>query len=327
MAGDSEPFSVSAEVLDVHQRRDKLPAYPPQAKSQKIQGTVRLRLRVDRAGKITEVTAVEGPQILRTAALDGVRQRVYSPFLRNGTAVAVVGDAYLTFTLDPDAQMEVFPGDDIDAILDKAMLTVLDLRADQTEKYCFEAIRRARAIGDHSHTIRNALEILYQLYSGTANGEPSRAGQVRERMVAVMSEQEQPNGYWTAQALFSLGEFHLGFKRYAVAGEYFKRALPLVESCVDRPGTRLCSMLLGDVLGYEAIVMYAQNRFAESIPFFERAISRPDGAIHESTQAAAMTIYANVLYQVGRNDDAVEAVKRAKEYQLSHPAVAKKADP
>ena len=72
--------------------------------------------------------------------------------------------------------MQVFPGDEIDAILDKATAAVRDLRVEQVEKYCLEAIRRARTTDeDRSATIRNALEILYEMYSGTAREQPEKA--------------------------------------------------------------------------------------------------------------------------------------------------------
>ena len=39
--------------------------------------------------------------------------------------MSVTGDVYLTFTQNPDSPMKVFPGDEIDALLDAATSTML----------------------------------------------------------------------------------------------------------------------------------------------------------------------------------------------------------
>lgn len=326
MSGAVEPYSVTAKALHHHVCKDKLPVYPAAAKAKQIAGTVRMRLTVGRTGSVTDVSAIDGPPELTSVATASARQRTYRPFLRNGTAVAVTGDAYLTFTLNPNAQMPVFPGDEIDALLDAAMMTVRDLKFDATQKYCLDAIQRARSSKeDRSDTIRNALEILYELYSRAANADASKSEELRKRLTSIMAAQEQPNGFWTAQAVFGLGGVYLGERRYQQASEQYGRAIALLEPCVDPPGTRFCAMLLGDALGYQAVVLYAQGKIAESLPFFERAVVRPDGAIHEETKVAAMSIYSKVLAEVGRGADAVAAAKRFEEYRQTHPDAARKA--
>jgi TonB family protein len=326
MSGTAEPYSVTAKVLDDHARTNKWPVYPAEAKVQKITGTVRMRLRVDRSGNVTDVSVLDGPPALTAVAAASVRQRAYQPFLRDGSAVAVTGDAYLTFTLNPDAQMPVFPGDEIDALLDAATMTVLDLKVEATEKYCFEAIQRARLSNeDHSYTIQDALRILYALYSRAAKADSSKSENLHKRLTAIMAEQEQPNAYWTAQAVFGLGGEYLSQKRFQDAGEQYARVISLLGPCEEPPGTNYCSMLLGDALGYQAVVLYAQGKIGESLPFFEKAVVRPDGAIHEETEVVAMSIYSNALAQVGRVAEAAEAAKRLQEYQQAHPNAAKKA--
>lgn len=326
MTGSVEPYAVTAKVLDDHVRNYNWPPYPTTAKAQKITGTVRMKLTVDRTGKVADVSAVDGPSALREVAVTSARKRSYRPFLRNGTAVAVIGDAYLTFTLNPDAQMPVFPGDEIDALLDAAMITVRDLRMEATQKYCLEAIARARsAKEDHSYTIQDALRILYELYSRAANADPSKSEELHKRLASIMAEWEQPNGYWTAQGLFGLGGAYLASRRYQEAGQQYSRALALLEPCVDLPDTRFCSMLLGDTLGYQAVVLYAQGKIAESLPYFEKAVVRPDGAIHEETKLVAWSIYAKALVQAGRLTEAADVTRRFQEYQQTHPDAAKKA--
>jgi tetratricopeptide (TPR) repeat protein len=326
MSGSAEPYSVTAKVLDDHVQKYNWPTYPPTAKAQQITGTVRMRLTVDRAGKVVDVKVVDGPSVLRDISAASARQRSYRPFLRNATAVAVVGDAYLTFTLNPDAQMPVFPGDEIDALLDAAMITVRDLKMDATQKYCLDAIERARsATEDHSYTVQDALRILYELYSRAANADPARSEELHKRLVSVIAEQERPNGYWTAQAGFGLGGVYLASRRYSDAGQQYSRAIALLDPCVDPPGTRFCSMLLGDALAYQAVVLYAQGRIAEALPYFEKAVVRPDGAIHEETKVVALSIYAKALSQTRHPLEAAEVTKRYLDYQQTHPDAAKKA--
>lgn len=326
MSGTAAPYSVTAKALDDHVRNHKWPVYPATAKVQKITGTVRMRLIVDGTGNVTDVSAVEGPAALAGVAAASARQWTYRPFFRNGSAVTVTGDAYLTFTLNPDAQVPVFPGDEIDALLDVAEMTVRDLKIETTQKYCFEAIQRARSSNeDRSDTIQDALRILYELYSRAANADASKSEEMHRRLTTIMAEQEKPNGYWTAQAVFGLGGEYLSKRSYPEAGEQYAHAIALLEPCVDPPGTRFCSMLLGDVLGYQAIVLYAQGKHAQSLPFFERAISRPDGAIHEETKVSAMSIYANALTQLGRGAEAADAAKRSRDYQKTHPEATKRA--
>src|SRR5258708_6562310 len=246
MSGTAEPYLVTAKVLADHVRRTKWPDYPPAAKAEKITGTVRMRLAVDRLGNVTDVSAADGPPALTAVATASARQWAYRPFLRTGTAVAVTGDAYLTFTLNPDAQLPVFPGDEIDTLLDAARMTVRDLKIDATEKYCVEAIQRARSSKeDHSYTIQDALRILYELYSRAANADASKSEDLHIRLTAITAEQEQPNGFWTAQAELRLRGAYLSQRRFQEAAEQYAGAIKLLEPCVDPPETRFCSMLLG----------------------------------------------------------------------------------
>jgi tetratricopeptide (TPR) repeat protein len=248
------------------------------------------------------------------------------PFLRNGSAVIVTGDAYLTFTLNPDAERPVFTGDDIDALLNIASITARGPNIEATEKYCFEAIRRAGlSKEDRSSSVHDALGLLYQVYSRAANADTSKSEDLHKRLTAIIAEKEQPNGYWTAQAVFGLGGDFLSSGRFQEAGEQYSRAITLLEPCVDLPETRFCSMLLGDALGYQAVVLFAQGKIAESLPFFERAVARPDGSIHEETKVVTLSIYSQALARSGRAAEAADTAKRLQEFEQAHPDAAKKA--
>lgn len=60
------------------------PAYPAEAKAQRIQGTVVVELAIDAAGKITDAKAVSGPQELQPCALEYARSWAFEPCMING---------------------------------------------------------------------------------------------------------------------------------------------------------------------------------------------------------------------------------------------------
>ena len=325
MSGTGEPYLVTAAVLDEHRRRWKLPPYSAEAKSQKITGSVRLRIKVDRNGNVTTATPVSGSSALFAVSADAARNWAYRPFLRSGFPVEVTGDAYLTFTLNPDAQMPVFPGDDIDALLDAATMTVRDIKVETTEKYCFEAMQRAQSAGsDHTHTIANALQILYELYSRAGNADAGKREDFYKRWVKVASEYEKPPGQWTARSSADLGGYFMSAKRYPEAEQYYQRALSALDQCVDPVGVRICTELQGDVLGYQALTLYAQGKLDESLAFFQRASSRPEGAIHPEIKVISLTVYSRALGQLGKRAEAETVAKQALEYRNAHPEAARR---
>lgn len=75
------------------------PVYPPEAKVQGIEGTVRLEATLDKRGKVANLQVLSGDPILAAAALDAVRQWQYQTTLLNGDPVEVVTDIDVNFTL------------------------------------------------------------------------------------------------------------------------------------------------------------------------------------------------------------------------------------
>ena len=60
------------------------PLYPATAKQSSIQGTVTVSANVDETGKVSSARALNGPLLLREAAVEAVRQWKYSPGLTDG---------------------------------------------------------------------------------------------------------------------------------------------------------------------------------------------------------------------------------------------------
>jgi protein TonB len=75
------------------------PIYPAIAKSTRTQGTVVVEATISRQGTIENVRVVEGPTLLRQAAIDAVAAARYKPFLLNGKPVEVETTINIIFSL------------------------------------------------------------------------------------------------------------------------------------------------------------------------------------------------------------------------------------
>ncbi len=75
------------------------PQYPPLARQARIQGTVKLTAIIAKDGTVQELKVVSGHPLLIPSALQAVKQWRYRPTLLNGTAVEVVTQIDVNFTL------------------------------------------------------------------------------------------------------------------------------------------------------------------------------------------------------------------------------------
>jgi TonB family protein len=78
-----------------------LPAYPPDAKAARAQGTVAVKILVDEEGRVVEAVAVSGHPLLRPAAEAAALQSRYSPTRLSGQPVKVSGVVTYNFVLMP----------------------------------------------------------------------------------------------------------------------------------------------------------------------------------------------------------------------------------
>lgn len=74
------------------------PDYPAQAKLNGVQGTVTLLILIGLDGHVLKVAAKDGPDPLRSAAIDAVKQWTYSPTRLNGKPVYVLTTAAVNFS-------------------------------------------------------------------------------------------------------------------------------------------------------------------------------------------------------------------------------------
>lgn len=75
------------------------PEYPQEAKDQRIQGAVVLRVTIDQLGDVAAAELISGHPALAPAAIDAVKQWKYKPYLLNQQPVQVETQVVVDFTL------------------------------------------------------------------------------------------------------------------------------------------------------------------------------------------------------------------------------------
>lgn len=90
---------VGGKVQEAKLIRRVMPAYSPLAKQAGVSGLVRLSAVIAEDGTIQSLRAVSGHPLLVPAAMEAVRQWVYSPTLLNERAVQVVTQIDVNFVL------------------------------------------------------------------------------------------------------------------------------------------------------------------------------------------------------------------------------------
>jgi periplasmic protein TonB len=94
-AAPAAPITVGGDVKQARMISSVPPTYPALAKTQHVEGAVRVDALVDANGRITTMKVVSGPSLLHQAAMDALRQWRYQPATLDGKAVAM----HLTVTI------------------------------------------------------------------------------------------------------------------------------------------------------------------------------------------------------------------------------------
>ncbi|MCX6583561.1 MAG: TonB family protein [Candidatus Aminicenantes bacterium] len=76
------------------------PQYPPTALKAHIQGIVRIEAATDIYGRVIRAQVVDGPILLRGAAVQAIKQWIYEPYIFNGVPKAVTFTVAIHFTLN-----------------------------------------------------------------------------------------------------------------------------------------------------------------------------------------------------------------------------------
>jgi len=87
------------------------PVYPPLARQARIQGTVILKIVINKSGIVQSLQLVKGHPMLAPAAFEAIRQWKYQPYLSNGEAVEVETNVQVNFVLGPKPEADGTAGD------------------------------------------------------------------------------------------------------------------------------------------------------------------------------------------------------------------------
>jgi TonB family protein len=93
------PIRIGGNVQSTKLVRQVRPAYPQEAKEQRIQGKVQLLAVIAKDGTVKSLEVISGDPALTQSALDAVRQWVYQPTLLNGEPVEVQTQIDVNYTL------------------------------------------------------------------------------------------------------------------------------------------------------------------------------------------------------------------------------------
>ena len=77
---------------------DTEPVYPEAAKAQNVHGVVNLLVTLDPQGRVVYAEVLSGPEVLRPAAIEAVKQWKYRPVIRGGTPVSAFTNAAVEFS-------------------------------------------------------------------------------------------------------------------------------------------------------------------------------------------------------------------------------------
>jgi protein TonB len=90
---------VGGQIKEPKKLKNVSPVYPDIAKQARVQGVVILECTISPQGKVTDVKVLRGIPLLDQAAVDAVKQWVYTPTLLNGVPVPVIMTVTVNFKL------------------------------------------------------------------------------------------------------------------------------------------------------------------------------------------------------------------------------------
>lgn len=90
---------VGGQIKEPKKLKNVNPVYPDIAKQARVQGVVILECTISPQGKVTDVKVLRGIPLLDAAAIDAVKQWVYTPTLLNGVPVPVIMTVTVNFRL------------------------------------------------------------------------------------------------------------------------------------------------------------------------------------------------------------------------------------
>jgi TonB family protein len=95
----ARPVLISEDVANAYLLRRVEPDYPSEARDQRIQGTLVMKVIIGKDGLVERVSRVEGDSQLAVAAATAIRQWRFKPLLRNGQPTGFESQITLNFVL------------------------------------------------------------------------------------------------------------------------------------------------------------------------------------------------------------------------------------
>jgi periplasmic protein TonB len=89
MKEPNKPLNISTGVLQGMLLVPIRPVYPMIAKAARVEGSVVVEAVISRTGTIESLNVVSGPEMLRQAAIDAIREARYQPYRLNGEPTEV----------------------------------------------------------------------------------------------------------------------------------------------------------------------------------------------------------------------------------------------
>jgi protein TonB len=93
------PVRPGSDLKPPTKLRHVTPIYPELARRAGVQGVIVLECVIDPSGHVADVKVLRGHPLLEPAAVDAVRQWIYTPTRLNGVPVAVVLTVTVRFTM------------------------------------------------------------------------------------------------------------------------------------------------------------------------------------------------------------------------------------
>jgi protein TonB len=93
------PVRVGGEIKVPTKLVNVPPVYPEGAKADRVQGVVIMEAVIDPSGAVSQTRVLRSIPLLDQAAVDAVKQWVFTPTLLNGAPVPVIMTVTVNFTL------------------------------------------------------------------------------------------------------------------------------------------------------------------------------------------------------------------------------------
>ena len=278
-----EVIQVSAKEIQQHTDHHAFPAYPPIAKAAHVQGTVVFDLRIGTTGKIESMDVVSGPEMLRQAAIDCLKQWTFHPFEKDGVPVAATGQMSMIFALS-----DYHPGPNDEQIADQYF---------QLEDQCRKAVS--------AHTDAPAAAQVCKQAADLASIFGPDVRFIEKRSAYV----------YAATAYGDAGDFKSALP-------WAKKAVEIVKLGHDgNSGSHAAYSTKGEVEAYSGDYSNAELDMTEAEGFLRKEIDAAGqpgtekGSYIINQLVRSLQLHAKVLQAMGRSVEAQKKLDEAAKYQ------------